>query len=388
MKAALISALATAASAKLYIAKLKPSIIDDVAGAFPDLTIQQTWNINNGEFQAFATDVEDPATIAGDAIEYVVENQDFFLSAALPAPSTAAVDSWGLDRVDQRDLPLDDSYTAPGRQGAGVTVYVIDSGVEDDHPEFGGRARFGFNGAGGSNADAIGHGTHVAGTVAAESFGVAPRADVVSVKVCGGRSCALNAILSGVEWAANDRGNSKAVGNMSLGGRSNAAIDDAVTAAINSGLAIAVASGNDNRDACGYSPARVPTAVTVNASTINDGKASFSNFGSCTDLYAPGEGITSTWLNGSTNTISGTSMASPHVAGVMALLLAERDYTPAELHDAVLEFATPNRISNPRGTNLLLFSEAEASGEQPEEPEEPTEPVPENPLCAIFPIFC
>lgn len=360
MKSFLVAcALSASATAKTYVVKLVNTSDGDISGIIsriPNLEVGTTFSIGES-FSAFTVDVDDISEIENDiGVEYVEEETEFELWMPTPEELEAqAVESWGLDRINQRNLPLDNNYEAPGSGGAGVSIYIIDSGVQTNHPEFGGRARFGFNGVGGTNNDVVGHGTHVAGTAGGSTFGVAPNSEIVSVKVCATNSCSLTGILSGVEFAANDSRGKKAVANMSLGGGRNSAIDDAVASAIASGLPIAVASGNSRRDACTFSPARVPTAVTVNASTIRDGAASFTNFGSCTDLYAPGQDITSAWINSGVRTISGTSMASPHVAGIMALYLAERDYTPAQLQTAILNAATQNVISNPRGDNLLAY---------------------------------
>lgn len=396
MKSLLISAAAMAsANAEIFIVKLKDSDQGSVSGVIarhPNIAVEQTFSIGE-EFSALAVEAEDISELEADeAVEYVSENAEFELFVPVPDDDVEVqADSWGIDRINQRSLPLDNNYSPWRRGGVGVTAYIIDSGVQTDHPQFEGRARFGFNGVGGTNADTVGHGTHVAGTVAARDFGVAPEADIVAVKVCATNSCSLQGILSGVEFAANDSRGKKAVANMSLGGGVNNAIDDAVRSAIRSGLQIAIASGNSNRDACSFSPARVAEAVTVNASTRSDGRASFSNFGRCTDVFAPGDGITSTWLRGGTNTISGTSMAAPHVCGVMALYLAESNYTPAQLQDAIISSSTPNRISNAGSgsPNRLVYYAPENSGENPTNP--PVGPPVDPPcsgLCCLFPVFC
>lgn len=396
MKTFLVTAiLAIGANAESsHIIKLVSSeegAISGFIGRFPNLAVEKGFRIGE-TFTALAADVEDVEALEADPeVEYIVENVDFELFAPMPEEAqTAAAASWGIDRINQRDLPLDDAYTPFGNGGAGVTAYIIDTGVETDHLEFEGRARFGFNGVGGTNDDVVGHGTHVAGTVAGATFGVAPNAEIVAVKVCASNSCSLQGILSGVEWSANDARGKKAVGNMSLGGGVNQAIDDAVSAAISTGLQIAIASGNSDRDACSFSPARVPEAVTVHASTISDTKAGFSNFGGCGDLYAPGQDITSAWIGGATRTISGTSMAAPHVAGVMALYLGEADYTPAQLHDKVLSAGSANKLQGDIGggsKNLLAYYAPEDSGEVPDEqPGGGDEPC--SGLCCIFPVFC
>jgi len=244
----------------------------------------------------------------------------FALDTQTPTPS------WGLDRTDQRALPLSNSFTASA-YGAGVDVYVVDTGVSTTHTDFSGRLRSGFsaiNDGRGSN-DCNGHGTHVAGTAAGTTYGVAKAASIIPVRVldCAG-SGSNTGVIAGLDWIiANHSAGVAAVANMSLGGGASLALDTAVQNAINDGVVMAVAAGNSNANACNYSPARAANAITVGATDRTDVRASYSNFGSCLDIFAPGTSITSAWINSSTaiNTISGTSMASPHVAGVAAALL-------------------------------------------------------------------
>jgi len=272
------------------------------------------------------------------------------------------VSSWGLDRVDQRDLPLSNSYEWT-QDGAGVRVYIIDTGIRTAHNEFGGRASVGadFIGDGWAGQDCYGHGTHVAGTVGGAEYGIARATSLVSVRVldCGG-SGSTAGVVAGIDWVRNNAVK-PAVANMSLGGGASSALDLAVTNAVNSGVVFAVSAGNSNANACNYSPAEAPAALTVGATTITDARASYSNYGTCVDLFAPGTNITSAWntTNTATNTISGTSMASPHVAGVAALYLsANPTASPAAVESAIEGAATLNKVTNP-GTgspNLLLYS--------------------------------
>ncbi|MGH3736624.1 MAG: S8 family peptidase [Micromonosporaceae bacterium] len=271
--------------------------------------------------------------------------------------------SWGLDRIDQRDLPLSGSYSYDTTAG-NVTAYVIDTGIRTSHATFGGRARWGTNTTGdGVDSDCNGHGTHVAGTLGGNEYGVAKGVALVAVKVltCQG-SGTVAGVIAGVDWVAGQhQAGTPAVANMSLGGTANATLDDAVRGAIADGVSFAAPSGGSNTDACGFSPARVAEAVTVNASDRNDARASSSNYGPCTDLFAPGVLITSAWHTGDTasQVLSGSSMAAPHAAAAAALLLAgDPGATPAAVHAALIANATPDKITNPgAGTpNRLLYT--------------------------------
>ena len=281
----------------------------------------------------------------------------FALDTQTPTPS------WGLDRIDQRALSLNNSFTASA-YGAGVDVYVVDTGVSTTHTDFSGRLRSGFsaiNDGRGSN-DCNGHGTHVAGTAAGTTYGVAKAASIIPVRVldCAG-SGSNTGVIAGLDWIiANHSAGVAAVANMSLGGGASLALDTAVQNAINDGVVMAVAAGNSNANACNYSPARAANAITVGATDRTDVRASYSNFGSCLDIFAPGTSITSAWINSSTaiNTISGTSMASPHVAGVAAVLMGLNPTSnPSDITAMLLTNATQNVVLS-AGTgspNLLLY---------------------------------
>ena len=288
-------------------------------------------------------------------VEYIEADQVVTLDAT-QSPAT-----WGLDRIDQSNLPLSNSYTY-NFTGAGVTAYIIDTGIRFSHNDFGGRAVSGYDAVdGGSADDCHGHGTHVAGTVGGSTYGVAKGVSLVGVRVlnCSG-SGTTSGVIAGIDWVTSNHTTGKAVANMSLGGGASTSIDNAVKNSIADGVVYAIAAGNSNRDACRYSPARVPEAITVGATTSTDARASYSNYGSCLDLFAPGSSITSAWYtsNTATNTISGTSMATPHVAGVAALYLEGHNATPQQVRDAIVGTATAGVVTSPgrNSPNLLLYS--------------------------------
>ncbi|MFZ2359841.1 MAG: S8 family peptidase [Anaerolineae bacterium] len=289
-------------------------------------------------------------------VAYIEPDQVITLSVT-QSPAT-----WGLDRIDQRNLPLSNSYTY-NNTGAGVTAYIIDTGILYGHNEFGGRASFGYDAFGGNGADCNGHGTHVSGTVGGSAYGVAKGVTLKAVRVlnCSG-SGTNSGVIAGVNWVASHHAaGAPAVANMSLGGSVSSALDTAVNNAINDGVTFAIAAGNSNRNACNYSPARVAAAITVGATTSTDARASYSNYGSCLDLFAPGSSITSAWYTSTTatNTISGTSMATPHVAGVAALYLqSNTSASPATVRNAIVNNATTGKVTSAgsNSPNRLLFT--------------------------------
>ena len=326
-------------------------------------------------FAARMTPVQAEALARLPAVKLVEQDQIVRINAT-QSPAT-----WGLDRIDQRNLPLNNTYNSPDQGGQGVHVYVLDTGLNAGHVEFTGRVgtgrNFASNGGGSllctllgigcpapnptNTADCNGHGTHVSGTAAGTTYGVAKRATIHAVRVldCGG-SGANSGVIAGVDWVAANR-QLPAVANMSLGGGNSDALDVAVNNAIAQGVTFVVAAGNDNANACTGSPNRVPAAITVGSTTNTDARSSFSNFGTCLDIFAPGSNITSAWFtnNTATSTISGTSMASPHVAGAAALVLgANSGLTPDEVTDAVIGNATLGTVTSPGAgsPNALLYT--------------------------------
>ena len=272
--------------------------------------------------------------------------------------------TWGLDRINQRDLPLDARYSYEN-SGDGVSVYVIDSGINPNHQEFSGRVADGFsliNDGYGTN-DCNGHGTHVAGIVGAETYGVAKSVNLIPVRVlsCAASGTTAN-LLAGIEWMINHHDSeSPAVANFSLVRSFSQVVNDAIDSVIADNISVVVGAGNNARDACLYSPSSATGAITVGASNQADGKISNSNFGSCVDIFAPGDNIVSAWKDTQTGIkgLSGTSMASPHVAGVVAMMLEEdNSLSPEQVHEMIISTATSKEVysSGLNSPNLILFN--------------------------------
>ena len=306
-------------------------------------------------FAAFMTEQQAEALAADSRVAFVEED------ALVETMTTQNNPPWGLDRISQRDLPLNHVYTYT-TTGAGVNAYIIDTGIRRTHTQFGGRAFIGFDaiGDGRNTNDCNGHGTHVSGIVGGSTYGVAKSVRLFAVRVldCSG-SGSTAGVIAGIDWVTANH-IAPAVANMSLGGPASTALDTAVRTSILSGVTYAVAAGNSNTNASMQSPARVSEAITVGSTTINDARSSFSNFGSIVDIFAPGSSIISAYNTSdtATATLSGTSMATPHVTGIAARILqATPTASPATVRNQIVSNATTNRLSGiPTGTsNRLLF---------------------------------
>jgi len=337
--------------------------IKQMASVNEDNEITHVYNINN-EFKGFSAKLDDAS---------VQQLQDDPLVKELYADITVSIDanscgnqqasapSWGLGRCSSWGYDYRTPYYYDTNTGGfGVDVFVIDTGVLHTHPDFGGRATQGVNYAGGPATDQNGHGTHCAGTVGGTTCGVAKWVSVIAVKVLGADgSGSLANVIAGVNWVANQNRNRPGVGSMSLGSTYNAAVNNAVAAAVSAGYTMVVAAGNSNANACNYSPASTASAICVGATTNNDARSSFSNFGNCVHIFAPGSNIYSTYLGNGYSTLSGTSMACPHVAGQAAVILSENpNFTPAQVKARIISQGQKNLLSGV-GTgspNNLLYN--------------------------------
>jgi subtilisin family serine protease len=343
-------AVGPAADPALVAAEVDQVILSTASGRVKDVYAHAI----NG-FSAEMTEADALALSNDPRVRFVEED------SVMEIVTTQSNVTWGIDRIDQRTLPLSGTYTYTAT-GSGVNAYIIDTGIRVTHTQFGGRASVAFDAVrdGRNGIDCNGHGTHVSGTVGGSTYGVAKAVRLFAVRVlnCSG-SGTTSGVIAGVDWVTGHH-ISPAVANMSLGGGVSTSLDTAVSNSIASGVTYAIAAGNSNTNASNSSPARVGSAITVGSSTINDARSSFSNFGSVVDIFAPGSSITSAWSTSDTaiNTISGTSMATPHVAGVAARFLQNnRTASPASVRNAIVNAATLSRLTGiPSGTaNRLLF---------------------------------
>ncbi|GAB6196128.1 S8 family peptidase [Lysobacter xanthus] len=357
-----------------YIVVLKPDSLGVPAGLAREQGLARA--AENAAVDLVARHGGDVKLIYRNALQgFVVRAPEAVVTRMLKDPRVAFVEedaivhvdatqsgaTWGIDRIDQRALPLSGTYTYD-YTGSGVRAYVIDTGILASHSEFGGRVLSGYSAIsdGRGTTDCNGHGTHVSGTIAGATYGVAKSARPVPVRVLGCDGSGTNSgVIAGIDWVRYNAVK-PAVANMSLGGGASSAVDTAVNNLSNSGVPVVVAAGNDNANACNYSPARAAGAITIGSTTSSDARSSFSNYGSCVDLFAPGSSIRSAWYTSTTatNTISGTSMASPHVAGAAALYLQRvPSATPSQVRSWLTGNGTTGRISGVNGSpNILLYS--------------------------------
>ncbi|MFJ8297876.1 S8 family peptidase [Streptomyces sp. NPDC094447] len=311
-------------------------------------TVRRTFGSAVDGYTASLGEKEARRLAADPAVASVEQNR------IVRADATQTNAPWGLDRIDQAGLPLNGTYTYPDSAGGGVTAYVIDTGVRISHSQLAGRAVNGYDAVDGDTVaqDGNGHGTHVATTIAGTTYGVAKAAKVVAVRVLDDNGSGTTAgVIAGIDWVtAHHQAGAPAVANLSLGGGASATLDNAVKRSIADGVTYAVAAGNSGANASSSSPARVAEALTVGATSNTDAKAAWSNYGSVLDLFAPGVSITAGWHTSdtATNTISGTSMAAPHVAGAAAIHLAGHpSATPAQVATALVNGATPGKVTSP-----------------------------------------
>jgi len=328
-----------------------------------------------GTFQGYSVQTFDESVVAAiqksPEVAYVEQDGVATIAQSCSTQNGLPAGLWGLARVNNRDLPIPPVFHFHQNHQTTVRVYILDTGILITHVDFGGRASYGANFVDAVLPDQNGHGTHVASTVAGTQYGVAKGHPLIAVKVLGkGGSGSWTGVIQGVEWTTTDankyRGTSPSVGNMSLGGGRNQGLNDAVDASSAQGVAWIVASGNSNADACNFSPASSPTALSVGATTNTDARASFYNWGRCQHIWAPGANVLGAWMttNSATNTISGTSMASPHACGVVADWLSTRAASPpippAQAFAGVVAQATKGKITDGKeaqGTpNELAYS--------------------------------
>lgn len=356
-----------------YIVVFKDSVTNpatETANALRGLHGQVHHTYSNA-LKGFAATLPDAAlqALRNNPLVASIEQDQTVALNQVTSPENQA--TWGLDRIDQADRPLDSQYHF-NTTGSGVRAFIIDTGIRSDHVEFTGRLEPGYNVIADTNGtnDCHGHGTHVAGTVGGTTWGVAKAASLIPVRVldCSG-SGTTSGVIAGIDWVASSTAR-PAVANMSLGGGLSSSLNAAVAGAVNKGITMVVAAGNSSADACTSSPASEPSAITVGATTSNDAMATYSNYGACVDIFGPGSSITSAWNTSATaiNTISGTSMATPHVTGVAALVLATSPTSsPAAVASFLTSHATSNRLSSlgAGSPNFLVYSLAAGTLTEP-----------------------
>ncbi|KAL3425323.1 subtilase [Phlyctema vagabunda] len=322
-------------------------VSDDAGTSVDDAGVGATFDLDGLKGYQVTADVSTIAEIAANPDVAYVEKDAIVRALALTTQTGA---TWGLGRISHRNQDTT-SYIYDSTAGSGVRVYVVDTGVYAAHSQFGGRASMGANFISGSaNTDENGHGTHCAGTIGGTTYGVAKKATIVGVKVLDASGSGTNSgVISGIQWVANNAP-ARSVLSMSLGGSYSSAVNSAVSSTVSAGVTVVVAAGNDNANAANYSPASATTAITVGAIDQNDARASFSNYGTVLDVFAPGVSVLSAWIGGTsaTNTISGTSMATPHVAGLAAYLIAlEALTTPSAVAARIVALATTGKVTSP-----------------------------------------
>lgn len=346
------------AAVKTYIIKTKTSVAAKGLAADVDAAGGQIKNRYERVYPGFSAKL---TVDQAKALKSDPQVESIIADSAVHATATQTSPTWGLDRIDQRPTMGDDQYSYVAT-GAGVTTYVVDTGIRFSHSEFGGSAVSGYDFVD-DDADASdcnGHGTHVAGTVGGSTYGVAKGVRLVAVRVldCAGEGTA-SGVIAGIDWVTKNH-SGPSVLSMSLGGGAYAPLDQAVNAASAAGVTVVVAAGNEGDDACYYSPARARSAITVGATNVTDSRATFSNWGRCVDLFAPGVGVQSSWStgDGATATISGTSMAAPHVSGIASRYLQRHpSATPSQVSAAILAAATRSVVASPLGSpNLLAYA--------------------------------